>query len=101
MGKDKAYGYLGLAAKAGKAPSGEFQTEEAVKSGRAGVVILATDASENTKKHFKDMCAFREIPVVELTDKEELGRRIGRSFRASLAITDQGLARAFLKALEA
>ncbi len=101
MGKDKAYGYLGLAAKAGKAPSGEFQTEEAVKRGRAGVVILATDASENTKKHFKDMCAFREIPVVELTDKEELGRRIGRSFRASLAITDQGLARAFLKALEA
>ena len=101
MGKDKAYGYLGLAAKAGKAPSGEFQTEEAVKRGRAGVVILATDASENTKKHFKDMCAFREIPVVELTDKEELGRRIGRSFRASLAITDQGLARAFMKALEA
>ncbi len=101
MGKDKAYGYLGLAAKAGKAPSGEFQTEEAVKRGRAGVVILATDASDNTKKHFKDMCAFREIPVVELTDKEELGRRIGRSFRASLAITDQGLARAFLKALEA
>lgn len=101
MGKDKAYGYLGLAAKAGKAPSGEFQTEEAIKRGRAGVVILATDASDNTKKHFKDMCAFREIPVVELTDKEELGRRIGRSFRASLAITDQGLARAFLKALEA
>ena len=101
MGKDKAYGYLGLAARAGKAPSGEFQTEEAIKRGKAGVVVLATDASENTKKHFKDMCEYRNIPFVELTDKEELGHRIGRSFRASLAITDQGLAEAFLKALEA
>lgn len=101
MGKDKAYRYLGLAARAGKTPSGEFQTEEAIKRGKAGVVILATDASENTKKHFKDMCAFRNIPLVELTDKEELGHRIGRAFRASLAITEPGLAAAFLKALEA
>jgi ribosomal protein L7Ae-like RNA K-turn-binding protein len=100
VGKDKAFGYLGLAAKAGKVFSGEFQTEEAIKRGKAKVVVLATDASENTKKHFKDMCEYRKIPYVELTEKEELGRRIGRSFRASLAITDQGLADAFLKALD-
>lgn len=100
MERNKAFGYLGLAARANKAPSGEFQTEAAVKDGKAKAVILATDASENTKKHFKDMCAFRNIPYVELCSKEELGHRIGREFRASVAITDAGLAEAFLKALQ-
>ena len=43
---------LGLAMKAGKVSSGEFATEQAVKSGSAYLVILAETASANTRRNF-------------------------------------------------
>ena len=56
--QDKALAMIGLAQKAGKIVSGEFATEKAVKTGKAALVIVAGDASENTKKMFTNMCAF-------------------------------------------
>lgn len=85
-------GLLGLAAKAGKIVSGEFSVEKAVREGRAFLVIVAEDASDNTKKHFSDMCAFRKLPLRVLAEKELLGKWIGKGFRASLAVTDSGFA---------
>ena len=52
---------LGMAAKAGKVASGEFMTENAVKSGEAALVIVAEDASDNTKKKFNNMCEYYKI----------------------------------------
>ena len=63
MKQDKALAMIGLAQKAGKIVSGEFATEKAVKTGKAALVIVAGDASENTKKMFTNMCAFYEVPV--------------------------------------
>ena len=37
MNRNKVLGLLGLAEKAGKVRSGEFSTEKAVKSGKAGI----------------------------------------------------------------
>ena len=54
---------LGLAAKSGNVVSGEFSTEKAVKTGKAFLVIVADDSSDNTKKHFSDMTAFYEVPI--------------------------------------
>ena len=99
MENEKAFRYLGLAAKAGRVASGEFQTENAVKKGRAKVVLIAADASENTKKKFQNMCSFHKIPVFITTDKETLGHRIGREMRTSAAITDENLAAAFIKTM--
>lgn len=79
--------------------SGEFQTEEAVKTGSAMLVIVATDASANTRKLFFDKCSFYEVPVYEYGTKEELGRAIGKDIRSSLAICDAGLADAIIKHL--
>ena len=55
MDSAKVSGMLGLAARAGKIASGEFSTEKMVKSHRAYLVIVAEDASENTKKMFRNM----------------------------------------------
>ncbi len=52
MKPDKVLSMLGIAAKAGSVASGEFSTEKAVKEGRAWLVIVASDASENTQKIF-------------------------------------------------
>lgn len=79
--------------------SGEFQTEEAVKTGSAMLVIVAEDASANTKKLFHDKCSFYEVPVYEYGTKEELGRAIGKDIRSSLAVCDAGLADAIIKHL--
>lgn len=99
MQKDRILSMLGLAAKAGKIVSGEFSTEKAIKSGKAFLVIVSEEASENTKKMFRDKCAFYETAIVFFGDKESLGHSIGRRFRASLAVVDEGLAQALQKKL--
>ena len=92
MKPDKVLSMLGIAAKAGGVASGEFSTEKAVKDGRAWLVIVASDASENTQKHFRDMTTFYEVPMYVYGETETLGHFIGKEFRASLAVTNEGLA---------
>lgn len=89
---NKALSMIGIAAKAGNVVSGEFSTEKAVKTGKAYLVIVAEDASENTTKMFRNMTDFYEVPMEVVGTKDELGRVIGKQFRASLAITDEKLA---------
>ncbi len=90
MKNNKVLSLIGLAMKAGKVASGEFMTEKSVKSGKAAMVIVADDSSDNTKKMFNDMCTYYNVPVYFYSDKEELGHCIGKQFRASLAILDKG-----------
>lgn len=97
MNNKKAASLIGLAMKAGKIVSGEFSTEKAVKTGKAYLVVLSGDASANTKKKFKNMSEFYHVPYYEFADKVELGRAIGKDFRASLAVTDENLASALEK----
>ena len=93
MKQDKILSMLGLAAKAGKLVSGEFSTEKAVKSGHAFLVIVAEDASDNTKKMFRNMCTFYKVPIYVYASKEALGHWIGKQYRASLAVLDEGFAK--------
>ena len=73
MKPDRVLSMLGIAAKAGSVASGEFSTEKAVKEGRAYLVIVAQDASDNTKKMFRNMTDFYQVPMYEYSDKEMLG----------------------------
>ena len=95
--KNKALSYIGLATKAGKTASGEFSTEKAIKTGKAFLAVVAEDASENTKKNFRDCCAWYHVPLCILATKDELGASSGKIMRASLAVLDEGLAKAILK----
>lgn len=98
--QSKVLSLLGLAMRGRNLVSGEFQTLEAVKSGTAVLVIIAEDASANTKKLFADKCRFYEVPVREFGTKEELGRAIGKDMRSSLGVRDAGLAEAIARQLE-
>lgn len=98
---DKVLRLLGLAYKAGKVVSGEFATEKLVKSGKAGLVIIAGDASENTKKLFRDKCAYYDTKLQIYADREKLGRAIGKEFRASVGIMDEGFSRELDKQIRA
>jgi len=98
--QNKVLSLLGLAMRGRNLVSGEFQTLEAVKNGSAMLVIIAEDASANTKKLFTNKCTFYEVPVYEFGTKDELGRAIGKDMRSSLGVSDAGLAEAIIKQLE-
>ncbi len=100
MKNDKILSLIGLATKAGKTVSGEFSTEKSVKTGKGYLVLVAADASENTQKKFRNMCGFYEVPIYFLSDKEHLGRAMGKEFRASLSVQDPNFAEALRKELE-
>ena len=88
----KLYSMLSLCQRAGQLRSGEFMCENSIKSKEALLVIVATDASENTVRLFKQKCDYYQIPFYQIGSKEELGRSIGKEFRASLAVVGTNFA---------
>ena len=100
MKRSSVLSLISIAKKAGKIAAGEFQTETAVKSGKASLAIISSEASDNTKKKFRNMCTFYNVPIVFFGTKAELGAAIGCEFRASLAVLDEGLAGSIEKKLQ-
>lgn len=97
---NKKLGLLSLCQKAGALVSGEFAVMEAIKSEKAYLVMVANDASENTKKQFRDKAAYREIPLIETASCEELGHAIGKGIRSSIAIIDKSFAESIQRKME-
>lgn len=97
---DRIFSLLGLAARGRNLVSGEFSTEKAVKGGRAFLVIVSSEASDNTKKMFTNMCTFYHTPLYFYGTKEALGKAVGKEMRASVAVTSQGMAENIIKRLE-
>ena len=93
---------LGLAKKAGRLEAGEENVGGAARARDARLILLASDAAENTARragHFAEAgaCLCVRIPA----DKDALGRAVGRTSCAMLAVTDIGFAEAVAKKLAA
>lgn len=97
--RSRVLSMIGIATKSGSVVSGEFSTEKAVKTQRAYLVIVSEEASANTTKMFANMTEFYKVPMYRFGTKEELGRCIGKEFRASLAVVEENLAKAVEKKL--
>ena len=98
--RNKTLSLIGLASRARKVSSGEFSVEKAIKSYNAFLVIIAEDASDNTKKKFSDMCSYYETPIIFYSSKDELGHSIGKEYRASLAILDENFATGIMEKID-
>lgn len=86
--------------KAGKIELGETSTGAAVRAGRARLVLLAADASENAQKRAEGYLYGRRMLLVPLPyGKAELSELLGKSGCSMAACTDFGLSSAFLRAL--
>ena len=96
--KQKALNLLGLALRARKLESGSPTVLDAIRKQRARLVIVAKDASPNTKKQFLDKCDFYEIPSYVLFSKDEITQAIAKE-RTVCAFTDNGFAQSFKKLL--
>ncbi len=88
----KVFSYIGLAMKSRNLVSGEFATEKAIQSNQALLVVVASDASDNTKKKFTNKCTYYDIPLYFFGTKQELGKAIGKDPRSSIGLLDSGLA---------
>lgn len=89
---ERIYSFLGLATKAGKLLSGDETCERALKTGKVYLVIVSEDASDNTKKKFRDMCSYRDVEIRYFGEKEMLGRFTGKKVRSVVAIAERGFA---------
>lgn len=98
-GRDRVLSMLGLAARSRNVVSGGFATEQAVRSNKAELVIIAEDASDNTKKKYSNMCDFYRVPYAIHGTKDVLGHSMGKEERAVLAVTDGGFANSIRKHL--
>ncbi|MBP2642466.1 MAG: ribosomal protein L7Ae/L30e/S12e/Gadd45 [Firmicutes bacterium] len=99
MNEHKLISLLGLAQKAGKVSSGEFAIEKAVRSGKARMILVAADATANSKKSYTDLARYYEVNCYEVLSKEVIGTAIGKSARAAVTVTDMGFSKAILEVL--
>lgn len=97
--KAKALSSLGMAMRAGKVISGDEIVLKAVRQGKAKLVIVAGDASDNTKKKFQDKCGTYNVKMVELFDRITLGESIGKSERVIIAVTEAGFSKIIIQSL--
>lgn len=99
---DKALNYLGIMRKAGACAVGETDCGSACRAGKAKVLLVAADASENARSRARGFVYGRNIPMVILPyAKLDLAGLLGRGATSMIAVTDLGLANAFMKALAA
>ena len=85
MGTNRLYNAIGLCQRAGKARSGAFAAENAIRSGKAKLVLLEEGASEATKTHYEHLCAAHGVPLVLV---ETVGSAIGKDAHIVMAVTD-------------
>lgn len=64
---------LGMAQKAGKLASGDFAVKTALKTGKVKLLVVATDAAENTKKELKHLAETVKVEAVEILTAEARG----------------------------
>lgn len=86
---DKLYSLLGLCQRAGKLVSGGMLCENAIRSGKARMVIISNEASEGTMDKFTNLCRYYNIELVIAGQKEQLGRAIGKFSRTVLVVLDK------------
>lgn len=93
---NKLFGMLGLAKRAGKVSTGSFICLKSIRSRQAKLVIIARDASANTKKSISDSCAYYGVKYIEYSDMEDLGHATGGGDRAVVSVNDNNFAKAIL-----
>lgn len=95
----KFYNYLGLASRAKKIVTGDMLLP-AIQSKSVALVLIASDASENTKKKYSDKCSYYGIDFYSIEDSETMNRAIGKNNRMTIGISDKGFAQKMLEYLK-
>ena len=97
---DIALNYLALARKGSMAELGEEPVGDMARTGRAYLIMVASDASDHTWRRAKSYAAGTDQQCIRVKfTKDEMGFAVGRTALAIAAITDCALALALVNAL--
>lgn len=97
---DKVLSLMGLAKRAGKVTLGETAVKESIRYGKTFLVVIADDASENTKKSIINSCKYYDVKYYIRGTKESVGHALGKSFCVAASINDEGFAESIERYLQ-
>ena len=89
--------YLGLAKRAGKIVPGYRTCAASLGKGRIRLIIVAEDASENTKDKFKSLCKRHHIPCLIYGSSGLLSEAAGMNGISVFGIEDKNIADVIIK----
>ena len=90
--------FIGLAKRAGKLESGADSVISALRTGKAKLLIAASDASPKTIRKVTENVTY-EVPMFIFATMDELGTASGSPPRGIMAVTDNGFAEGLDKKL--
>lgn len=93
---DKALLMIGMARRANKASMGYEKCVDALRKKKSRLIIIARDASDNTRKSVHDSCRHYGVECIEYGSLEELGHITSSPVTAVVSINDDNLAKAVL-----
>ena len=100
--REKALNLLGLMRRANAIAIGETNTGAAVRSGKAKLLLIAADASDNAKRRAEGFASGGRVMTVLLPfTKEEISAHVGVNGCSMAAVLDMGFAGALMGNLAA
>ena len=91
---------LSMAQRAGKVVSGSFASEEAMKGKKAKHILIAKDASEESKHTFSELAGKHRVSFSFCLTKALLGKCLGKEYRAVAVLLDEGFSNSLKKLIE-
>lgn len=87
---------LGICARARKIVTGDTLFK-GIRNKSVNLVIIASDASDNSKKKLVDKCNYYEISYIIYSDTNSLSKAIGKNNRVAVGICDKALSASLKK----
>lgn len=93
--------HVGLARKAGKVVLGSDNVYEKMHSGSICLVLVSSEASDNTKKKLKNRAEYTKTEIYVLgVSQEELGKSVGTELASCVGITDNNFKNLLKKSID-
>ena len=99
---DKALGLIGLMRRAGAVEIGVDNAADALRAGRAKILLVSGDAADSARRKLEHLSVGRRALIIPLSyTREELADCLGVGSCSAAAVTDIGFANALMKELAA
>lgn len=93
MNDERFYSFIGLIQKSGNLICGYNNCIYDIKKDKCKLLIIAEDASQNTRDKFISLCKSRNIPYMVYGSKNEFGFKLGKSPKSVLAVKDENMSK--------
>lgn len=102
MGVADAIRYIGIARMGDKIVMGEENSRSLIKSGKARLLVVASDTSDGAKRRAEGYVFETDVPMITVPyTKAEISAISGKPGCSMAAFRDLGLAESFVRALDA